>query len=105
MDKPRSLQQNKSLHLGCRNLADKFNDAGLDMKKVLKPEIDIPWTESSIKEYMFNPISKVMFDGKTSSELDTKEIQAAWAVMIRFTGEKHGVTTVWPDLISQSWGE
>ncbi len=98
----RTNKQNASLHLGLRNLGDEFNAAGLDMKKVLKPGVDIPWTEASVKEYMFNPISKVMFDGRTSSELDTQEIQAVWAVLIRHTGEKHGVTVPWPDIYSQS---
>ena len=77
-EQQRTVKQNSSLHVGCRNLADEFKGAGLDMKKVLKPEVDTPWTEASVKEFMFNPISKVMFDGRTSSELDTKEIQAAW---------------------------
>ena len=57
IEKARTTKQNASLHLGLRNLGDEFNAAGLDMKKVLKPEIDIPWTESSVKEFMFNPIS------------------------------------------------
>jgi len=101
-EKPRTKKQNASLQLGCRFLADEFNAAGLDMKKVLKPGVDIPWTGESIREYLFNGISEVMFDGKTSSELNTKEIQAAWEVLIRHTGEKFGVTVPWPDRYSQS---
>ena len=102
---PRTIKQNSSLHLGLRNLAEKFNDAGLDMRKVLKPAVEIPWTESSVKEFMFNPISEIMCDGKTSSELNTQEIQAVWDVLIRHTGEKHGITVPWPDIYSQSLGE
>ena len=104
-EKPRTVKQNASLHLGLTNLADEFNGAGLDMKKVLKPGIDIPWTKDSVKEFMFNPISEIMFDGKTSSDLTTKEIQAVWDVLIRHTGEKHGVTVPWPNIYSQSMGE
>jgi len=102
MNKPRTLKQNASLHKGLTNLADELNAAGLDMKKVLKPGVDIPWTLESAKEYLFNPIAGVMFDGRTSSELDTTEIQAVWDVLIRHTGEKHGVTVPWPDIYSQS---
>ena len=93
----RTIKQNASLHVGLTNLSDEFNAAGLDMKKVLKPGVDIPWTLESAKEYLFNPISRVMHDGRTSSELDTKEIKEVWDVLIRFTGEKHGVTVAWPD--------
>ena len=97
MSNPRTLKQNSSLHLGLRNLADEFNAAGLDMKKVLKPGVDIPWTEASVKEFMFNPIAAVMFDGRSSSELDTVETQEVWKVLIRHTGEKHGISIDWPD--------
>jgi hypothetical protein len=93
----RTIPQNNSLQKGCRNLAELFGDAGKDMRKVLKPEIEIPWTGDSVREYMFNPIAKIMFDGRTSSELSTEEIQEVWKVLIRHTGEKHGVTTPWPD--------
>jgi hypothetical protein len=92
----RTNQQNKSLQKGCELLAGQFNDAGLDMRKVLKPEVDIPWTRDSIREQMFNPISIIMHDGRTSSQLDTKEIKEVWAVVNRFTGEKHGITQEWP---------
>lgn len=98
----RTPQQNKSLQKGLRNLADEFNAGGLDMRKVLKPGVDIPWTGDSAREYLFNPIAEVMFDGRTSSELDTKEIQEVWNTLMRFTGEKHGVTVDWPCLESLS---
>ena len=93
----RTKKQNDCLHEACGNLATAFNDGGLDMRKVLKPGVDIPWTKESVKEYLFNSISEVMFDGRTSSQLDTKEIQEVWQTLMRFTGEKHGVTVNWPD--------
>ena len=102
--KPRTPKQNRSLHKGLTNLADELNVAGLDMKKVLKPGVDIPRTLDSAKEFLFNPISLVMYE-RTSSELDTKEIQAVWDVLIRHTGEKFGITIPWPDIYSQSLGD
>ena len=73
----RTPQQNKCLHDGLRHLADELNERGLDMKAVL-PTIDIPWTMESAKEYLFNRIAKIMFDGRTSSELNTTEMQQVW---------------------------
>jgi len=93
----RTTLQNRSLQKGLRNLCEQFNDAGKDMRRVLKDEVDIPWTVDSAREYLFNPISKIMFDGRTSSELSTTEIQEVWNVLIRHTGEKHGITVPWPD--------
>jgi len=96
MSEPRTPKQNGCLHAGLRSLGERFNDAGLDMRKVLKPAVDIPWTEASVKEYMFNPIALVMYD-RTSSHLTTVEIQEVWKVLNRHTGEKHAITVAWPD--------
>ena len=47
-------------------IANALNDAGLDMKKVLKPEIDIPWNTATVKEYLWRPVQnlqlKLWFD-------------------------------------------
>ena len=43
--KQRTLQQNKALHKYFEILADTLNEAGLDARVVLKPEIEIPWTK------------------------------------------------------------
>jgi hypothetical protein len=42
--KPRTMAQNSALHLWLGQVAQTLNDAGLDMKKTLKPNVDIPWT-------------------------------------------------------------
>jgi len=46
----RTLPQNSAMHLYFGWLAKAFNDAGLDMKKVLKPEVDIPWTAELVQK-------------------------------------------------------
>ena len=100
----RTGQQNKCLHEGLRHLADELNERGLDMKAVL-PTIDIPWTMESAKEYLFNRIAKIMFDGRTSSELNTTEMQQVWDVLMRHTGEKHGVYVEWPTKFNNGGSE
>ena len=95
--KARTRLQNKSLHLGCELLAEKLNDAGLDMREVLDDSVEIPWTKESVKTYLFNTISKIMYDGKTSSELSTTEMQKVWDVLNRHLGNEHGVVQKWPD--------
>ena len=47
----RTSQQNRAMHLFFARLVEALNDAGLDMKKVLKPEIDIPWSQTAVKEF------------------------------------------------------
>jgi hypothetical protein len=93
----RTAQQNKALHKGCELLANKLNDAGLDMKRTLKPWVDIPWTGDSVRVFMFNSIASIMFDGKTSHELSTTEIQEVWQVLNRHLPEQHSIEQEWPD--------
>ena len=86
----RSNEQNNALHLGLSMIAKSLNDAGLDMKKVLKPEVDIPWTTDSVKEYLWRPVQKVMTGKKSTTELNkTNEIDEVWEVLMRHLGEKH----------------
>ena len=51
-EKQRTIKQNKSLHLWFRLLADTLNEAGLDMRTVLKPSISIEWNDKTIKKYI-----------------------------------------------------
>jgi hypothetical protein len=54
--KPRTNAQNNAIHKYCSLLADTFGMAGLDMKAVLKPEVEIPWTTESVKNHIWRPI-------------------------------------------------
>jgi hypothetical protein len=88
----RTGQQNKGLHKGFELLADTLNDAGLDMKVVLKPEVNIPWTPASVKEYLFRPVMKAMTAKTSTTELEKiGEIEAVWETVMRFLMEKHHI--------------
>jgi hypothetical protein len=49
MEKTRTLKQNAALHLMFTQLAQELNEAGFDMKKTLKPEIEIMWNDLWLK--------------------------------------------------------
>jgi hypothetical protein len=81
--------QNNSIHLGLQLLADGLNAAGLDMKKVLKQEVDIPWTMDSCKTFLFKPIMKALYGKESTTELDkVGEIDEVWDTMMRFLAQK-----------------
>ena len=92
----RTPLQNRSLHKYCTMLAEELNNSGQDMRKTLKPEIEIPWTMESIKNLMFKPIIKAMFDVDSTTDLDTKQISEAYEVLNRHTAQKLGVSVIWP---------
>jgi len=89
--------QNRSLHTYFEELAQALNDSGQDMRKVLKPGVDIPWGKESVKTLMFKPIAEAMFNVKSTTDLTTKQISEVYEVMNRHTQEKLGIGLLWPE--------
>ena len=92
----RTRQQNESLHLYLRHLAEALNDAGLDMKKTLKEEIDIPWNEDRAKEFLWRPLQKAMTGKDSSTEPSTADYVEIYSVLNRHLATKLGVSVPWP---------
>jgi len=92
----RSGKQNNSLHKYCEMLADELNDKGLDMRKVLKPEIDIPWTGKSIKKYIWKEIQKIMFDTDSTADLTRPEVSQVYDVINRNMINTHDINVPFP---------
>jgi len=97
-EKQRTIQQNKALHLYFSLLADAFNEAGLDMKAVLKPSVDIPWSKDSVKEFIWKPIQELQVGKKSTTQLNTKEIDKIWETINRHIAEKFGITEPFPSI-------
>jgi len=98
--KQRTLAQNKSLWLMFTHLADKLNDAGYDMRRTLKPEIDIPWNKDTIHDYMWIPIQEALLKKTSTTELTTKEIDVVMNTLTRHLGEKLGIEIAFPSMES-----
>lgn len=96
--KQRTPPQNNAIHQWCEDLADFFNESGLDMKAVLKPEAEIPWTKEAVKKMIWHPIQARMFpdavdkDGNPSTaKLKTDEPSQIEMAIARHFSEK-GIT-------------
>ena len=87
----RSNKQNKALHLFLQLLADELNNAGLDMKKVLKPSVSIDWNKDNVKEYLWKPVQEAISLKKSTTEMTTAEPTKVWEHLNRHLGEKFGV--------------
>ena len=94
--KLRSNQANKALHLFFTLLADELNNAGLDMRKTLKPGIDIPWSANTIKEYLWRPIQISQLQKQSTTELTTSELTQVYDVLNRHLGERFGLFVPFP---------
>lgn len=96
MDKQRTLQQNKALHKFFTMLADDLNQSGYDMKKVLKPGVDIPWNADTVKNYLWRPIQEAQLQKESTTELSTREIDVVYNTLNRHLGDKLGVHVPFP---------
>lgn len=94
--KQRTLTQNRALHMFCQNLADTLNDAGLDQKKVLKPEVDIPWTMEAVKEGLWKPLQEAVTGLKSTTKPETSQYSAIYELLNRHLTMKLGIHEPWP---------
>jgi hypothetical protein len=95
--KTRTVRQNASLHKFLELLAESLNDAGLDMRIVLKPEVDIPWTKDSAKEFLWRPLQKALLGEASTAKASTVDYTPVYDVLARHMAEKHGLRVPdWP---------
>lgn len=94
--KQRTLTQNSALHLFFSLLTETLNDAGLDMKHVIKEEVSIDWTPDMVKNYLWRPVQKAMLGKESTTELTKIEVGQVYETLNRFLGEKFAIHTPWP---------
>lgn len=94
----RTNQQNKALHVLFKLLADTLNNHGLDMKKTLKPEVAIPWSPGSVKEFLWRPVQKAQLNKQSTTELTTVEIDEVFDTINKHLGERFGVHVPFPSI-------
>lgn len=92
----RTEKQNRALHLWFTMLAEALNDAGYDMKKTLRQDVDIPWTSTTIKENLWRPVQKAYFDVQSTTNLERKQIDKIFDVINKTVGERTGVYVPFP---------
>ena len=92
----RTQPQNSAIHVFCRLLAKTLNNAGLDMRKVLKPEVEIPWTDVTAKENLWKPIQKAMYEIESTTDLDTEQVSKVYDTLNRHLSDKFGVSQAFP---------
>ena len=93
----RTLTQNAALHKYCDLLAQALNDAGLDMRVVIKDEVDIPWTMENVKNHLWRPVYKVVTQEHSTTKADTTQYSEVYNVLSRHLSQKFGgIFVPWP---------
>jgi len=85
----RTLSQNNSLHLFFTELANELNDKGLDMRTLIRKEVEVSWTTYTVKEYLWRPLQKVLTGKSSTTKLNkTEEIYLIYKNLNRILIER-----------------
>jgi hypothetical protein len=86
----RTNAQNRALHKFFTLLADKLNEQGLDMKKVIKAEIW--WTPEAVKKNLWKPVQEAKYGKASTADLEKQmEIDAIHENLMEILGKNWGV--------------
>ena len=80
-DKPISRTQQKALHLMFELLADALNDAGFDIKTVIKA--DVPWTKENVKNLLWRPLQVAQLQKESTTSLTSVEVDQVYETLNR----------------------
>ncbi len=94
--KTRTLTQNSSIHKYCALLAEAFNDAGLDMQKVLAEGTNIPWSESKVKEDIWRVVQVAALGKESTTKLETNEVSKVYDIVNRHISQTFGIFIPFP---------
>lgn len=96
--KPRTTAQNRALHLMFDNLATELTNAGLDMRKTLREDIQIQWDGRMVKEYIWRPVMQAQLGKKSTTEMTTGDIDKVFDTICHHIGEKFGLSLEFPSI-------
>lgn len=95
-DTTRSDRQNNAMHLWFRQIASELNDAGYWVRHPFSDAFEIPFTEVLVKETLYKPIIKSMYDKGSTGKLTAQELSEAAEVLIRWLSEHKQVYVPFP---------
>ena len=87
----RTNRQNATVHLLFRRMATALNEAGFGISHPFKPDLEIPWSEHSVKELLYRPIITSYFKVEQSSALDTAQISESMEILVDAVNRNTGV--------------
>ena len=93
--KQRTAKQNSALWKYLTLLAEKMDDAGIDMKEAI--HVPIRPTKDNVKAEMFDKVMMALFpEVDSSTKLSTRQIQEVYENLDRFTGQRFGIHVDFP---------
>lgn len=88
--------QNNAMWLWFEMIATALNDAGLDMRKMLKESVSINWTKDSVRAYLWGAIQEALTGKKSTRALTKEEFSLIQETLARHLAEKKGIAIQFP---------
>lgn len=82
-------------------MANHWNDAGYDMRVILKPEVPISWSTHTVKNEIWRPVQRILTGKESTTNLERKEIDAVYNELVRMFGERSIPMPDFPSIVSQ----
>ena len=70
--------------------------APMDMKRTLKAEVEIPWTQDLVREHLWKPIQEYVIGKRSTTEANTFQYSEVYDVLNRNMAEKFGISVPFP---------
>tara|TARA_R110002051_G_C8769409_1_gene503356 strand:+ start:28510 stop:28929 length:420 start_codon:yes stop_codon:yes gene_type:complete len=97
----RSQKQNQALHVFFTIISYELNEMGIEFcySGVSGRDLQTRYTPHIVKEFFWRPIQIALFDVKSTTKIDTKQINEITDVVIKFFGDR-GVLVEFPNIDS-----
>ena len=77
-------------------MAKDLNDAGYEIPHPFKPDLEIPYSEHSVKELLYRPIIESVYGKSSSVELDPSQFSESMNLLIDAVNRNTGVLVLIP---------
>jgi len=93
----RSTKQNSALHLLFTIISSQLNEMGMEFKYLgLKGNVlEMRYTPELVKNHIWRPIQETLFDIKSTTKINTTQINEIMDVLIKFFAER-GIVIEFP---------
>ena len=90
-------KQVNALNLWCRMVAECFREAGLDVRQIIREDVEIPVTEYFVKNNLYKPLLEVRTGKKSTMDQTTTEPSEIAEIIHRHYAQKYGLNLPeWP---------
>ncbi len=94
MENKRTISQNNSIHLGCKQLADIMVENNITINMLIK-KIEVRPTMESVKT-VFRAMAKEKYNVDSTADLEKKQIDPIWEELVLALSDFIGETIPFP---------